>query len=325
MKTKRWSIVLPCLFSLTIALGCALTPTSIPAQPTATLPPTVPSSPVPPTDTPEPTAAPTETEIPSPTPLPGKVVLPVDTLGKGVPWLPLDENYRPVVQYVAFNTVKAPFNSATLRQALAYAVDRDVLIDMVKSYGARDAVPASVLTPPQVLGRDLYGEVGITYDPGKARELFAKTGYSDPSAFPKAVFLVNASGEVAPGARYNMATAMSNMWKDVLGISIEVQAVGSFTYYGEQLANNPPDIFWIGWIADYNDPANFVGELFYPNGDYHGEYNYGQFSNSEFTVLISRALVSHDPAERQVLYIQAERILCELEAAVIPIYFNTGR
>jgi ABC-type transport system substrate-binding protein len=64
-------------------------------------------------------------------------VLPVDTLGKSIPWLPLDETAGPRVDYVGFNTVKPPFNSHLVRRAFAYSVDRQVLVDMMKRYGAR--------------------------------------------------------------------------------------------------------------------------------------------------------------------------------------------
>jgi ABC-type oligopeptide transport system substrate-binding subunit len=51
--------------------------------------------------------------------------------------------------------------------------------------------------------------------------------------------------------------------------------------------------------------------------------NYGKFSNSEFDQLVDSAAKSKNPAERQELYIRAERLLCETEAAVIPIYHAT--
>jgi oligopeptide transport system substrate-binding protein len=117
-----------------------------------------------------------------------------------------------------------------------------------------------------------------------------------------------------------MASAMAEMWQTHLGITVEVQAIRSFKEYNDRLKTNPSDLFWLGWVADYNDPANFIGEFFNPNGDYHGEFNYGKFSNSEFNGLIDRAARSNDPAERQSLYIQAERLLTEIEAAVIPIF-----
>ena len=301
------------LVVLTFSLsGCG--PASTPVASTET------PSPIPtltPTLTPEPTS--TTTPVPSPTPLPGSLVLPVETLGETIPWLPMDNSARPGVSFVAFNTLRPPFNSATVRQAFAYAIDRQPLVDMAKKYRANDPTPATSLTPPQTLGRDLYGEVGPAFDPQRAKDLFTQAGYSDPSAFPTVVFLVNASGDIAPGARFNMATAMADMWKTYLGVAVQVEAIQSFADYNSRLETNPPELFWFGWAADYNDPDNFLRELFHSGL----QYNHGRFSSSEFDRLVDRAETSNDPAERQDLYIQAERLLTETEAALIPIFHAT--
>lgn len=288
-----------------ILSGCAPAATSLP--PTA----------VPATFTPEPTA--TASPIPSPTPLPGSVVLPVDTLGKTIPWLPLDKTARPGVNFISFNTLKPPFNSSLVRRAFAYSIDRDILVEMAIKYKAKNAVHATTLTPPQTLGRDLYNEVGAKFDPQTAKDLFAQAGYTNPSSFPKVVLLVNASGDTAPGARFNMANAMADMWKTHLGVTVEVQAIQSFGEYNNRLHSNPPDLFWFGWAADYNDPDNFLRELFHSGS----KYNNGKFSNQEFDQLVDSANSYGNPARRQDLYIQAEYLLCETEAALIPLYHVT--
>lgn len=291
--------------------------TASPIPPTFTSEPTATASPIPPTFTPEPTA--TATVIPSPTPLPGSVVLPVDTLGKTNPWLPLVTTERPGINFMGFNTLKPPFNSPLVRKAFAYAIDRDVLVELAIKYKSTNPVHATSLTPPQTLGRDLYAEVGAVFNPKMAKEFLTQAGYSDPSSFPKVVFIVNFSGDTAPGARFNIANAMADMWKTHLGITVEVQAIQTLSEYLNQLKSNTPDLFWRGWVADYNDPDNFLRELFHSSS----EYNYGKFSNIEFDKLVDSAAKSNDPAERQELYIQAERVLCETEVALIPLFHVT--
>jgi ABC-type oligopeptide transport system substrate-binding subunit len=313
MKKSIQSVFLAFVVLMVLLSGCA--PASTPVS--TSVPPTVTPSPIPPTFTPEPTA--TATLIPSPTPLPGLVVLPVDTLGKSIPWLPLDKTARPGVSSMNFNTLKPPFNSSLVRQAFAYAIDRDVLVEMAIKYKSTNPVHATTLTPPETLGRDLYNEVGAKFNPQMAKDLLTQAGYSDPSSFPKVIFLVNASGDTAPGARFNIANAMADMWQTHLGVSVEVQAIQSFSEYNDRLKSNTPDLFWFGWAADYNDPDNFLRELFHSSS----EYNHGNFSNAEFDKLVDSAAKSSDPAERQELYIQAERLLCETEAALIPLWHST--
>jgi oligopeptide transport system substrate-binding protein len=300
---------------IVLVVGCTPEPAIVP---TASPVPTLTSSPVPPTVTISPSPIPpTETLIPSPTPLPGKLVLPLDTLGSSIPWLPVDETARPVVNYVAFNVLRPPFNSALVRQAFAHAIDRQVIVEMAEKYKTRDPKAATTFTPPVTLGRDLYNEVGAQFDPQRAKELLTEAGYSDPSAFPAVTLIVNSYGDVAPGARFNMANTMADMWQEYLGVSVQVQAFNR-NDFNNRVQNNLPEMYWLGWVADYNDPDNFLNGVFHSGG----EYNFGNFSSAEFDRLVEQAANLNDPAERQTLYIQAEHVLCEIEAGLIPLYHS---
>ena len=315
------------LLLLALLLGCSPQAASTPIPPTPTstpspLPPTntYTPSPLPPTSTFTPSPPPpTATQTSTPTPLPGTVILPVEALGDTLPWLPLDNKAIPGVNYVAFNLAIPPFNNTLVRQAFAHAIDRQVIAEMAHKYRARDARPATTLTPPDTLGRYLYNQVGATYDPQEAKELLAQAGYSDPSTFPGVTMLVNAYGDIAPGARFNMANAMVAMWQDNLGISVQVKVVKTFKDYGDRLRTDPPEIFWQGWAADVNDPDNFLRGIFHTGS----QYSFGGFSNPEFDQLVDNAAIASDPARRQELYILAERLLCETEAALIPLYHLT--
>ena len=302
-KSMRMAFVAAALLVFSSGCGAGSTPS-----------PTMTASPIPPTVTLEPTA----TLVPSPTPLPGSVVLPVDTLGKNNPWLPLDKTARPGVYYFYFNMEIPPFNSVLVRQAFAAAIDREALVVVAQKYGAKDPRPATTFTPPETLGRDLYNEVGIPFDPIRARELLAESGYTDASKFPPVKLLINVGGDAAQGFHVKITDEMVKMWEEYLGVKVTVEVV-NWGPYLDRIASNPPEMFRLTWAADFNDPDNFLREIFKAGSD----YNYGSFSNSEFELLVNRARNSYDPAARQELYIQAERILCETDAAIIPIYHST--
>jgi ABC-type oligopeptide transport system substrate-binding subunit len=308
-------------------LGCApqAAPNPIPPTPAITpssVPPTITNtpSPLPPTSTFTPSPPPpTATQTPTPTPLPGTVVVPVEALGNTLPWLPLDKKATPGVNYVTFNLDKPPFDNALVRQAFTHAIDRQVIAEMANKYRAKNAKPATTLTPPETLGRDLYNQMGAVFNPQKAKDLLAQAGYSDPSTFPAVTLIVNAYGDIAPGARFNMANAMVAMWHDNLGVSVQVKVIKTFKDYGDRLRTDPPEIFWQGWAADVNDPDNFLRGIFHSGS----QYNFGGFSNPEFDQLVDDAAIAGDPAKRQELYILAERLLCETETALIPLYHVT--
>ncbi len=219
------------------------------------------------------------------------------------------------VFYIGFNTQRPPFNSALVRQAFAYAVDRQVIADMAEKYKAVNPSLATTLTPPETLGRDLYNEVGANFDPKKAKELLTEAGYADPSAFPIVTVIVSAGGEKSPDARFLMATAMAEMWKTHLGVTVKVEAMKP-SGFGDRLRSDLPEMYWLGWVADYNDPDNFLRGIFRSSS----EYNYGKYTNFKFDQLVDRAKNIMNSTEHQELYILAERLLCETDAAVILLY-----
>lgn len=268
-----------------------------------------------------PTSSPTATReiatvIPSPTPLPGFEVIPLSSMGTEIPWLPLDSNIRPLVHVVTFNTKLPPFDNSLVRRAFAASIDKDVIVQMAERYDGTDYSPATTFVPPQTLGRDLYGEVGINFDPVGARELLTQAGYQDTSSFPTVTFIVNSYGD-APGARFNMASAMADMWRTYLGVTVVVNALVPASFR-ERISSNPPELIWIGWTADPGNDPDFIRPIYHTDG----EFNWGHFSNPTFDSLVDRASTDHDPATRQALYIEAERLLCETEVGIIPLYNN---
>jgi ABC-type transport system substrate-binding protein len=244
-------------------------------------------------------------------------VIPLSSLGKDIPWLPVDKTRWPSVHVITVNTHLPPFDNSLVRQAFAASIDKEAIVEMAKRFYAVDPSPATTFIPPQTLGRNLYGDVGISFNPVKARELLTQAGYQDTSSFPKVTFIVNSYGDIAPGARFNMASTMADMWLTHLGVTVEVKALEPSTFK-DRITTNPPALFWIGWLPDPGNDPDFIRLTYHSDA----EFNYGHFSNPEFDALVDRAATTHDPATRQALYIEAERVLCETEAGIIPLYYT---
>jgi oligopeptide transport system substrate-binding protein len=287
----------------------APTPTHVPPPPAA-LPST--STPIPPTSTPLPTA--TEILPPSPTPLPGRIVVPLEKMEKSNPWLPIDHSAVPSTCDLNFNAKRPPFDNKLVRQAFAASIDRKAISTLAARLFSSATVRTGVtFTPPETLGRDLEGVVAV-YDPVKARDLLAKAGYPNGQAFPEISIPIPFSANSPDNKLFDAAT---KMWLDNLKVSVKIQPGGYLT------GSNAPYVrFWC-WTAQFNDPDNFLSRIYHsPSAK-----NFGGFSNADFDRLIEQARATTDPATRQALYIQAERILLDDEAATIPIfyYYETSR
>jgi ABC-type transport system substrate-binding protein len=288
---------------------------------------TAPAAPLPtitaaafPTDAPASTVTPisTNTNTPEPTTIPGVQIYPISSLGKSIPWLPLDEGNKPMSVYFGFNVNKPPFDNAVVRQAFAAAIDREQVAKEAKGFKFRNVTPATSLTPSQTLGQDLYGDIGIPFDPARAKDLLNQAGYPGGESFPSVTLIVSTRGQDAPEAYTELAQTIIGMWKTHLGVDVNLEVESNWGQYLNILKGNSRDIYEMGWGADINDPDNFLKFLFYSTS----EFNYGRFNNPEFDRLVDRAATLSDPLERQLLYIQAEEILTETEAGVIPLFHS---
>jgi ABC-type oligopeptide transport system substrate-binding subunit len=308
MEKSGQSVFLTLVALMFLISGCA--PASTPISPVFT------SSSIPPTFTPEPieTVAP----IAQPTDLPGSVVIPLEELGTSVPWLPLDQSAHPGTYLFFFNLSKPPFDDVLVRQAFAAAIDREALVKIAQEYGIKDARPATTFTPPETLGRDLYNEIGLPFDPARAKDLLAQAGYRDASQFPAVTLLIAVEDTSVQGVHDSIAKSMVEMWQQYLGVKLAIERIDKDIYL-DRIASNPAEIFRaVIYPMEINDPDSFL-PIFHTGA----KMNFGEFSNAEFDKLIEVAKQNSDPAKRQELYIQAERILCETETAIIPIYHAT--
>jgi oligopeptide transport system substrate-binding protein len=207
-----------------------------------------------------------------------------------------------------------------VRKALSLAIDRDYLNQQVWA-GSR--VPAYALVPEGVpdatTGSDFRKTAGdvvggdLTTDykanVAKAKELLAAAGYADGKGFPSIELSYNTNtGHQA------VAEAIAQMWKDNLGITVELASMEWDVFQGYRKTADC-DVARQGWLGDYTDPATFFDLLKSTAGTNDGHYN-----NPEYDALVDAARSEKDPAVRMQKYHQAEAILMN-DMGIIPIVY----
>ncbi len=266
------------------------------------------------------TAVPTDipTEIPTATPLPGKVVYSIDNMSDSIPWLPANSDGAPGTLVFEFNTHNPPFDNLLVRKAFAAAIDREAMVERAKQLKFTKVTPATTFLSPLILGQDLYGEVGISYDPEMAREFLYEAGYEDPSLFPTVTLMSNYSGGETPGAFVQIARAVIEMWEENLGVSAELKIIENTNEYFDFLLDhtNEVSIYRVYWYFDGEGLDPSEGLNIYTAGN---EDNIANFENADYDQLVENGNQAKHPSERQNYYIQAERVLCEEYVAIIPI------
>ena len=237
-----------------------------------------------------------------------RVLDPSSDLNKDVVIAPLSFSQY----YIGFNVQKAPFDDKFFRQALAHAINKEliateVLSDLVK--------PAYGILPPGFPGYDNSID-GLKYDEQLAKDMLAKSKYSNIDDLPRIILSVPGTG----GSAGLDIEVIIEMWKQTLGIDVEIQQVEWATFL--QMLNKQELQFFsgLGWIADYPDPENFLDINFHSTKS----TNHNGYNNAEVDKLLESARIEQDLATRMQMYNQAERIIVD-EAPWIPLWFPGDR
>ena len=223
--------------------------------------------------------------------------------------------------YYGFNTAKAPFDILLVRKAFVAAVNRQGVIDLVAGqsdaglYSTAHGLPlALTFTAPGMWGHvDGSAEgVGIPYNPAQGRQWLAAAGYPGGQGLPLITLVYNAHPVHQAVAEY-----IQQNWTDNLGATVTISHTESWGAYLELLRTDAPQVWRLGWIGDYYDAYNFLRE----SVDGFGRANYGNWNNLAYQGLLDLAAQTGDLNQRAALYRQAEEILVETDAVMLPIYY----
>jgi len=89
--------------------------------------------------------------------------------------------------------------------------------------------------------------------------------------------------------------------------------------YFDRLTTEPPQMWTLGWVADYPGRNDFLGVLLNTGSS----SNYGRWSSTEFDAAIAEAGSAIDPEVASAAYDRAETIVRD-EVPVVPLAYTTG-
>ena len=212
--------------------------------------------------------------------------------------------------YYAINLTKAPLGEqAKLRQALALAIDREVITDKIWKSGQ---IPAYGWVPPGIPGYQpqQLDEAKMTQTDREelAKKLYAEAGYG-PQKPLKVEILYNTSE-----AHKLTAVAVQYMWKQVLGVETTITNQEWKVYLGSREQKNY-QVARAGWIGVYLDAQAFLGM----HKSDAGSTNQLGYHNEAYDQLLNTAAITQDASKRQHLMEQAEKIFLD-DHVIIPIY-----
>ena len=249
----------------------------------------------------------------------GEVVQQAEAAGFEVGVKPARSSY-----YLIVNTEDEFMSNQNLRLALAYAIDKQALIDTVYQ---NDNQPMTSFTPPAIMGA--AGADGPTFQEAlleERGEMYPANGDLEKAQEYLQAALeelgctvdeLNLSIDCADDSlRRNCATFLQEQWRQNLGIeniavnSMQTKQVSANRQSGDYCMSLG------GWSPDYNDAINFL-DLWVTDGGNNDSF----WGNEEYDNLIAQATAEADVEVRQQYLFDAEEILAA-EMPIIPLYWQ---
>ncbi|NOR89090.1 MAG: hypothetical protein GQ524_02450, partial [Anaerolineales bacterium] len=196
-------------------------------------------------------------------------------------------------------------------RAFSHAIDKKALVHEASQDAYFPATGGFI--PPGMPGHS--DDIGIVYDPGRARSLLDEAGFPGGRGFPEVRWSFIKGPVDNP-----VVPILQQSWKRVLNLDINPTLI-SWKNFLEQRDTDPPDLALNAWSADYPDPDNFLRILFHSKEG----INPIRWRNAEFDRCVEEAVRILDQNQRLELYRKADRILVAEETVIVPIYYSQGR
>jgi peptide/nickel transport system substrate-binding protein len=198
---------------------------------------------------------------------------------------------------------KPPFDNAKLREAIAHAIDRRRLIDIIM--GGKATVSESP-TPPGLWWFDPSVKT-YPYDPTKAKALLAEVG------FPNGTTLTLSAPQISV---FQQIDQLAQEQLSAVGIKIDLAPVSSSEWY-DRIVKRATNFTPTRWVQRA-DPDGLLHLLFHSKG----YQNTTGYNNPQVDSLLDRARSVTNQDERKKIYGEVQALLAK-DIPMLPLFFST--
>ena len=227
------------------------------------------------------------------------------------------------IRYLIVNHTFAPMDDPNVYKAIAAAIDRDEISDVV--YGGQ-AVPLYSMVPPGFLGaNEAFDALYASPDLDLANEFLAASGYTADNPLELEMWY--------PPEHYGSETAA---WMEVIqqqveatgAVNVTLQAQEWSTYITALTGGESYPTGVLGWFFDYPDSSNYLTPFVYNGGlgtnvalAAEGSANGEPINDTaaELVDLLAQADIETDVTAREALYQQAQDVYADL-VVTIPLF-----
>ncbi len=212
-----------------------------------------------------------------------------------------------VYTYMGFNLKHPFFKDKRVRQAIAYAIDKSEIVDVVL-FGL-----GSPATGPYVPNTWPYNPnvKEYKYGPEKAKQLLKEAGW-----VPNSKGILEKDGKpfeftirTNMGNTLRMNTATIIQWRLAkVGIKVKIEAIEWSTFVNEFIDKRRFEAVILGWSIGL-DPDQY--DIWYSGKTKEKEFNFVGYGNPEVDALLEKGRRTYDIAERKKAYNRIQEILAD--------------
>jgi len=225
------------------------------------------------------------------------------------------------VRLLTLNSQSPPLDNVKVRQAIAYAIDRESLIkNLLLGFGK---IAHSII--PEESWAYSAGQT-YSYDPARAKKLLDEAGFPDPDGdgprmrFQKPISYKLAGTNIA-GRQY--AGVIQNSLKEI-GVPVEIETPEQNTLFDELRRGNF-QIAYSQWVGGNQDPI-FYKDLFASSEiptQTRPSRNRSRYSNKELDALLDEAVNTFDRQRGRELYQKIQDIVSR-DVPVILMWYESN-
>ena len=208
---------------------------------------------------------------------------------------------------MGFNLRHPFFKDKRVRQAIACAIDKSEIVDVIL-FGL-----GSPATGPYVPNTWPYNPnvKEYKYDPEKAKQLLKEAGWE-----PNGEGIMEKDGRpfeftirTNMGNTLRMNTATIIQWRLAkVGIKVKIEAIEWSTFVNEFIDKRRFEAVILGWSIGL-DPDQY--DIWYSGKTKEKEFNFVGYSNPEVDALLEKGRRTYDIAERKKAYYRIQEILAD--------------
>jgi peptide/nickel transport system substrate-binding protein len=217
------------------------------------------------------------------------------------------------LNYISFNTQDSVLRDVRVRQAIAFAMNRPLII---RSLWRGRARLAESLLPPEHWA--WTGEVEqYPYDPVHANALLDAAGWKRDKDGTRFRLAMKTSTDETSRL---LALILQQQLRDI-GIALEVRSSEFATFYAD-ISKGAFQMYTLRWLGGNEDPDIF--RYAYDSGMFppHGA-NRGRYANPSLDTLIREGGMSGDQAQRRADYVKVQQILAAQLPSINLWYLDT--